>query len=135
MGERLKWVKVNGEFQWVKWVKVNGEFQWVKKETTETLKDEPVIKKIPKATSKPKIKKLYPPIITKQRTAKPPAVIIKKIRYNPKDRTMISFYIDNKIHQRLKQVCDKNKSRGIKTAVSDLINMAIVKCLKNSSLT
>ena len=123
MGERLEWVKVN------------GEFQWVEMGTTETLKDESVIKKIPKATPKPKIKKLHPPTITKQRTAKPPAVNIKKIRYNPKDRTMISFYIDNKIHKKLKQVCDKNKSRGIKTAVSDLINMAIVKCLKNSSLT
>ena len=116
MGERLKWVKVNGEFQWVKWVKVNGEFQWVKK--------------IPKATSKPKIKKLHPPTITKQRTAKPPAVNIKKIRYNPKDRILISFYISNKIHKKLKLVCDKNKSRGIKTAVSDLINMAIVKYLE-----
>jgi len=52
-------------------------------------------------------------------------------RYRPKDRTMITFYIDNKVHQKLRQICEANRIKGIKTAVSDVINLAIVKHLKN----
>jgi len=63
---------------------------------------------------------------SKQKTVKP-----LSNRYQPKDRTMLTFYIDNKVHQKLKNICDANRIKGIKTAVSDVINLSIVKHLES----
>jgi len=62
---------------------------------------------------------------SKQKTVKP-----LSHRYQPKDRTMITFYIDNKVHQKLKQICEADRIKGIKTAVSDLINLSVIKYLR-----
>jgi len=70
--------------------------------------------------SKPKKKLRILPVSSKS----------KKI-YKPIDRTQITFFINNNVHQKLKDICDANRSRGIKTAVSDVINLAIVKHLES----
>jgi len=81
---------------------------------TQKLKDGPVI------VSKPK-KNYRTPLVGSKG---------KKI-YKPIDRTQITFFINNEIHQKIKDVCDANRGRGIKTAVSDVINLSIVKYLES----
>ena len=112
------------------WIKINGKFQWVEKE----------VKPVPVAPAVPEQKPLKPVVekpIAYQKRLKPVVEkrkVINQIKpvkkYNPKDRKLISFYIDKKIHQKLKKVCDNKRSLGFKVAVSDLINIAIINSLE-----
>ena len=98
------------------WIKINGKFQWVEKE----------VKPVPVAPAVPEQKPLKP-VVEKRKVINQ----IKPVKkYNPKDRKLISFYIDKKIHQKLKKVCDNKRSLGFKVAVSDLINIAIINSLE-----
>jgi len=92
------------------------------------IKDKPGELKNGAVKSKRKVVKPRKQVIAKppkQKTVKP-----LSNRYQPKDRTMLTFYIDNKVHQKLRQICDANRIKGIKTAVSDLINLSVIRYLK-----